>query len=820
MIAQRARRRRRSRVQRRAHTARRRIRPLLGAAIVVAGMVVPLDSTTLPDPLGDAVGESPVLAQSQETIEGYPNQCSASPWPSIPMLPSPEGSECVLEVAACPESPLRADPAQRGELLIPSTQQPTLVDADAYPGFCEIRFLRPQDPPPGQQLSSDDQTRKQHYDDCMSGVGGFVNISHRRTVTVTVIENNVPVQRDVDELRCRLLHPATCPAGLSQASSAGFHRTGTNSCKAFERRTWTCPSGYAHRNEYLLCYKAPAPLGPGQNLACLDGSPDFVALDCAEYVGTDFTRSPNLVDCETDFPTGDPDPNIKLRDNSNRGLPSSAYWCEFDSSFLKIVCHGSSPPTAECTPTPALCLKRASETGGCNGIANTIRCRGLQEEYQVLLDRRAKGRATDSDVRRTAEEIRDEGCEPCLLLPFRSVPQSCPDDLAGDLTPVSSSVAARLAAIHTVKRDLSLTDCVNAFTGVINNSAACSAARVCADPPRGRLSWSSSHYSQLAVVNSPVVLTVGEIPAEYHRLVSPGYRIGIYINSISYLKFSDSGGPNPDPVVRLWPELGTQSFQSVTDLMRNFSGQNGECIFNQGTFIAPAFKVIVKELWPDTDEQAIRDLFGDSALNWWTNLSTEERRARNGDRGFELWSDLTNDHDRDQESNKRADVLVREIDCNYGTLIWCRWSPTRPGYYQLTAAGAWRSSKSNGGRSWRDSTYLSELETYLQGLDPFDGNCDSRQFPIADRDCLQNLLNDRNVKAAQLGLTATLDGVEPLLPGVTGESMYTASGGIQCPSVDLRVSCGGSGDSGNYTVSEPIGIMVHEVRVATRTPNS
>ena len=96
---------------------------------------------------------------------------------------------------------------------------------------------------------------------------------------------------------------------------------------------------------------------------------------------------------------------------------SSNWWCEFNPSFLKVVCHGANPPTAECSLPTARCLKRASQTGGCTAIAKAIRCRALQAEHDA------------DNLNPTALDVRAQGCEPCLLLPFQPVPRSCSDDI-------------------------------------------------------------------------------------------------------------------------------------------------------------------------------------------------------------------------------------------------------------------------------------------------------------------------------------------------------------------------------------------------------
>ena len=58
---------------------------------------------------------------------------------------------------------------------------------------------------------------------------------------------------------------------------------------------------------------------------------------------------------------------------------------------------------------------RASETGGCNRASETILCRMHQADF-------LSGAAT-------AQGVRLQGCPPCVVLPFSSIPSSCPDDI-------------------------------------------------------------------------------------------------------------------------------------------------------------------------------------------------------------------------------------------------------------------------------------------------------------------------------------------------------------------------------------------------------
>ena len=263
----------------------------------------------------------------------------------------------------------------------PDTDGLTLIE---YPVMCELRIL--------------EVTNLAVYNECRTQTG-FVKM----VVDVSRLVGGV-LQT---ERLCRLLQPAECPAGVHIAP---------DTCRAIERRPWTCPVGRP-KNEYLTCYELPSAVGT-PHPACGDGAPTFVAQSCAAYVDNDFAEPPTSVDCATAFPTANPpDPATALSANSKAGS-SSDYWCEFDTSNLKVVCHTVPKPAGECALSMAMCLKRASETGGCSAIAHTIRCRGLQQMY--------------SATTATALQVRGEGCEPCVVLPFSPVPPNCPRDLFAD----------------------------------------------------------------------------------------------------------------------------------------------------------------------------------------------------------------------------------------------------------------------------------------------------------------------------------------------------------------------------------------------------
>ena len=109
-----------------------------------------------------------------------------------------------------------------------------------------------------------------------------------------------------------------------------------------------------------------------------------MVIDCADYVGNDIVEPPGSVPCGSYF-TG----IAPAMTNA-----ANTYWCQFYPSYLKIACHSTTPPPGECGSSLAMCLKRGSGTGGCEGIAHTMLCRSLQFDYEAAA-RDGSGRQHD-----------------------------------------------------------------------------------------------------------------------------------------------------------------------------------------------------------------------------------------------------------------------------------------------------------------------------------------------------------------------------------------------------------------------------------------
>ena len=809
---------------------RRLSRFLLGAALALAGVLVPLEAPALPDSSvqaqeppntgepdsgngnpgpGTEDGEpGPVTddgepdtepgADGDPVVTGTPSPCTVGQPSNSNEQVDINGPLCILKVTACPYDPVHYDPDRPGEYprLRPSTEfNPEVRDVDErligiYAGFCEARHFS-KDTPDTYEVCTDPEKTK-----------GFIVRTH--VMERPTDEENLPV---IDEVSgnpvvhrlCRIVYPASCPVG-SHDEPYG--------CRAVSRRAWSCPDNYFPRNEFNTCYR---PLDPpsGSHPAC-SAPPTLVAMRCDDYAGTDYTSSP---DCNS-FETGGPTPELRAT--------ADAYWCEFDASRLRVACHGP-PPVDGCAPEWRSCLKRASETGGCNGIAETIRCRGLQAEFDASRDKAAK-----------AEEVRAEGCQPCVLLPFEPTPTDCPRDTYDEPTRPPQAFRASFELTHELK------------ASYYSGSQECLAFRkdqedaskrekclqrlvLCADPPTGSLQWASGHTSGLAVVNSPVVLTVEGIATRVIKVAGLSDSSGLETEEArnrgyNLLAFPGDSGD----VIRRWSiPAATSSLRGVNNLVL---GGRGMCYYS-GRDYNPLFRVVVEELWPDRREhrQEIESLFGEDSLEWWKQLSRPEKRQRTLARGLKYWPDLKTARGKANQKEYREDNLVSEVDCNwsraasYGDQIWCRWTPTHPGYYRLTAASAWRSQHVSGITTRNSLTAHWSRRDEQRAKDPI---LQALKNPTTQAE-IRTILNNENLKPADVGLNPELTDYLPLTAGdprqsereSAQESPY-ATPAARCPSRDFRFFCGGSSASANYTVSEPIGIAVHEVRVATRTPRA
>ena len=782
-------------------------RTLLCVVLALAVLVSPWESGLLPARM-QYLTAALAAAQTPPPVPveaGTPDPCSTDPVAWTPQPGDPgylTSSECVLELPACPQSPLFSLSPSRPQFMrlsappaglaarFPSLDvgYPDVAGVERHPDFCEERVL---DTDPAHSA-------------CLA-------------VTGHAVTEYVDVGQDV----CRLLHPIKCPVGLYMDTS--------KTCRAVQRRNWVCDADQVPRNEFNTCYRLAAAAGT-PHPACGPGAPDFVAMSCEEYVGSDFLADPAAVGCASTYLTRTPveyppgtvavpgAPPVVMEPNYRSGL-SSSHWCAYDTQYLlDRRCHLDAATRLRrgCALSMALCIKRASQTGGCDAIAETIRCRAYEGTYRPA-------RAVP------LEEVRLNGCSPCVILPFRPVPQRCSADIREEPQPGRETgvrddyyVNSNLLVVHREEADMRLgePECDSVRDGgeSLDAHSTCAALPVCADPPHGTVVWEATHHSGLAVVNTPVIAMVTDIRLEESSTSLHYYNRSTKIDSPlifnPFFRVVHEGDGSEDPRVRTRPDIdASASFSSVGDI-----AAGGECAVSEG----PIFRLIVEELWPDngpdyqpdcsvlpgderprSDAEAIRELFGEDSLRWWCMLSGNERRRRTLARGLEWWDDPTTDQ------AARVEELTEKADCNYSIsrdLIWCRWVPARPGYYRLTGAGAWELARF--AARLPEPLLMAGLLSWLN--DPVDGT--SRRLQ------LQGQLGGIGRDPAAIGLSSDFTAALPLPSTPDWTFSQGAVSQTNCPSIDLRISCATT-TSFNYTETEPIGVMVHEMRVSTVTPS-
>ena len=775
-------------------TARRRAALLVVLAAVLAA---PLGSGLVPGPARPVLGERSATAQTPPPatssttttttttvpasyVAGTPDPCptvlapgSTTPGTWRPQSTDPNfmtASECVLRLPACPVSPLNRNgfmhlsvPTDLSQMhiTVPGglgvVPLPAVSGLDLYPEFCEERVLQSD---PG-------------YAACMALTGYAV---------MPYTDGGVD--------GCRVLAPIACPLGM--------HRSGSQSCRAVRRRSWTCAAaGYQPSNAYNSCYlPAAAPDPAKKHPACDTGAPDFPIGSCAEYVANDFLRTPSAIVCATEYPINMPvlagGHRFVIRDNSRSGS-SASHWCEFDAAALRTDCHRTDGTATGCTAEPAACLKRVSRTGGCDRIATTINCRA----HQAAL---AQGS-------QTAAGVRAAGCDPCASLPFSAATRHCPRFAVGRADDSRRRRREKILRIALewphetgeaiTEADYAEGDCSMIETAKYLAGSACKNKPVCSDPPRGRLSYVSQHHSGLAVVNSPVVVTIDEIPVRTVREPTLGFSgSSFFAGGRDNLHYADAASDDRVPRVKTFRPADPGGRYTGAAALVYDSARGGECT---GGRLPPLFTVVVRELWPGNlaDHSRIRALFGATALDWWDRLNTSQQQDRTAARGL-VWH-LTA---TDSEKRANARLLATEVQCARGGWRTCDWFPSRSGYFELTGVGAWEMTVWRP-RSWKSQSQLTQLRTALSGS----AKQDQARQELAKTGPPQ-------LKAADVGLADNFSSYRPLEGD--REVLFTAAlaGTAACGATDLRVACS-SGTVAHVTETEPVGVIVHEIRTQT-----
>lgn len=807
------------------------------AVLAFVGVLAPVD-----------LNEDTVYAQDGPVTDGTPSVCPHGWQPSPSDIPAKRADVCVYEgPSECPVLPWD------------NSQRMTRVSTTSE--LCEVTVRR---------AVSRERTP---YNVCR-GAGGVLRGNRFNNQT------------------CQVQALAVCPSDTYPTAESS-----SDACRGIQRRTWTCADGALPRNEFNTCYTEPeTPQDNNANIvnpACDTGSPAFEVLDCESYVGNDITSQPAMVSCadQTQFDTGIT-PNSNMRPSATVGAASD-YWCEYNTAFLNVDCHIAGTPPPGCAPDWALCLKRASGAGGCETVAHNIRCRALQSRYYL---------APVNDRTDRALEAIQNSCSPCVVLPFEPIPQQCPNALTDQLSPTytAGDILGRFVSpfdrsqgtiadrIHELGVDYyhgNLTCRLLATSGSnpLSNRT-CRETPVCQDPPSGELHWSSIHASQLAIVNSPLLFTINGIPSQentipsfaldrqatlWHELLpadppparyNPGagrWVNGRYLassrfffrNRQNYL-FNDppdttTNPHNPALIVRTG---------IVSPVYRNNRQRTlgfGECFASE----RPEFRLVIEELWPDTDRADIEELFGVDTLRWWDDLTPDQQQSITAARPSTETTEITCAQNDDSEQG-----------------ISCRWLPTKSGYFRVSAAGAWWMRQILGQKRWvfqeaPDGTPIfyeaghptrgrlpdTVAARQVQGLSVFlgrladkDGECvmyDGRftgtniglrfknsngrwlhNYWMTDRDCIQEELAALGFEdPTVLGLRDDLSGLAPLPSDTSQEALYNNNNPTHIClgqyAVDLRIDCGtGGGDSVNYTETTSVGILVHELRVNNRLP--
>ena len=810
-----------------------------GALVVAATVLSLLEAGLLPGPLDDLAGPSEASAQPPvvlaSRVGGTPDACPIDP--HLPNVWSPQpgdadydtASECVLELPACPSSSfLWSDiDGSRGRLMRLSVapidiatrfpdlhglypdalsypdelySYPHLPDEPRFPEFCEERITNFDDP-------AREDWDQMVYAQCAALVG--------KAVFLVTDAGGLDV--------CQIIYPMRCPDGM--------HRSGRVSCRAVLRRSWNCDTslGYIPANTFNTCYLPSSLAGLTVHPACGSAAPKFVIGDCADYVGTDFIQSlSTALGCVDAYLTHTPaeysdgtqvlagTPTVDLASNPRSGV-SSDFWCSFDSRYLSPDCHRTDAASSNCPPasTMRLCLRRVSGTGGCDLIAKTIKCRAFEAAYSQ------KSATNTSAAARIAEELGLQGCTPCTNLPFEPEPSHC--KLSTSTPP--AHIHERLKKILRVKQDFSVDNswlcgaAADPLQDHLVSSNACFSQPICADPPRGRLEWTSGHFSRRGVVNSPIIWRLLDLPdtVASREYLGHYYRTGDVLDH-----YRDSTlvhtGTTADRVTQFSPVDTATSYGRIENMVTHECKTRAESLF----------QLRIRELWPDdaTDRAAITTLFGADSLLWWNNLTPQQQ------------TDLTDARITDPMAAglaaDREDALTTNIACSLIDGKTCMWTPTRSGYFTVAGEGAWYSTITST-RKWglnHTGTYFDRLHDHLTiTASAEDGICpiaysswfsSDNPMRMKDRDCIRDdLMNLMRLTPADAGL---LDDLSDILPAPTLESDYLYTDAMaelsRCQPLDFRVVCPFSGGTGNYTATEPIGIIIHEVRVVTVEPYS
>lgn len=799
---------------------RRSIRYAVGIAVMFAATLIPVDASRLPEAADDLIGTLPAQAQSVGEIDGTAGACDTG-WSAVEiqndgsLAADPDGSLCALEMDACPEPPVVEDVVNPPRFDDDAFASMTFAESLTFPAFCDAVVDRNVD------LTT--FTYCGHLD-------GHPRL--RALLSVEIVGDE-----------CRITVPARCPVSDSAGDSLRLNRADDDSCLEIERRTWTCPANGIALNDYRKCYVERSALSSSvPHPACDSNSPSIPIVSCRAYAGSDYLDNPTSELC-SGYQYGFRGGMVSLSDYS----ASPGHWCTYDTAHLRLGCHEAG---ASCNRVPAHCMKRSVDGTGCDGVAATLRCRGLQAGFVSATTSLDLSDPSDvATATAAAAQVYEQGCVPCAVLPFADVPATC---LLAELTTRPSASQGEFADVHRLRGDWYERDalgkrCAGLAPGEPDYiSLNCRWTRRCGDPPRGQLAWESNHPRGIAVVGSTLTLRVESLPEQRARgyIFPDPVTIGgvaaarLLLRQINLLHYAD--GTIVRTPLQNREVLPPQLPNPVPELV-----SQGECV----PVGHPRFLVRVEELWPDDDYSDISELFGPDSLTRWNGLSNDERRQITeaqglvyiGTGGLAPASIQAAD-----ERLRRERILSEEIPCNVGADVWCPWAPRRAGYHRLTAVGAWqmRGYRGSGrGKRWRPpntdrySAGTSQIEAALQTVNAGNGTCD-QSARATDYDCYlvhfgldPDLLNPPSAQeiadleaATGIDINSTTRRFDGLLgrPGPTNEWLYSSAADqniYACPPTDLRATCDTAASDGyNYTESAPVGMAVYEVRVVGKSP--
>ena len=319
------------------------------------------------------------------------------------------------------------------------------------------------------------------------------------------------------------------------------------------------------------------------------------------------------------------------------------------------------------------------------------------------------------------------------------------------------------------------------------------------------------------MVNSPLTIAVQDVPVAKSSVEYLNPRLEWRTHSL-YLVYPLSTESPHNDILRVWRLLDSDTEPVDSDAEpRSIEelGYDGQC----AALNFPAYELTIRRLWPDSPKEysKIESLFGKDALAWWDALeSPDETRLRTEANGIRYWDDL----DTSGERTERVSAMTEEVACNGSRrgVIWCRWTPSQSGYFEVVGSGAWILNFL-GRRAWIGVTAWDSRNGRLRDLQEGAGEGED---PRGD---LLLKINQLGLTPRDFGINDTATGLLPrgnVEGSMEDPNLFEAPNApsTQCPALDLRVSCTHDSreptSAGHYVTSDPIGILVHEARVVTR----